>query len=176
MLLIDQQVENQGLFSAAQQICMAARTAPKGKGKDLLVTAVVSGEEKAAISQQMRRIGEERNIPFFVRDAINIDAVELLVLLGTRKEPLGVPNCGFCGYADCAQMLEAGASCGFNVGDLGIAVGSAVSRAADLRIDNRVMFTVGRAVLDLGMLDESVKIVYGIPLSVTGKSPFFDRG
>lgn len=176
MLITDDQVENEGLLAAARQICMAARTAPKGKGKDLLVTAIVSGEEKVAISRQMRSIGEAQNLPFFVRDAGNVDSVELMILLGTRKEPLGIKNCGFCGYPDCAALLKTDSWCSFNTGDLGIAVGSAVSRAADLRLDNRVMFTAGRAVLDLGLLGETVKLAYGIPLSVTGKSPFFDRG
>lgn len=30
--------------------------------------------------------------------------------------------------------------------------------------------------LELGMLGKEVAIAYGIPLSATGKSPFFDRG
>lgn len=176
MLLIDQQLESEGLLAAARQICMAARTAPKGKGKDLLVTAVVSGKEKDAISRQMRKIGEEQEITFFLRDAKNVDSVQLLILIGSRKEPLGIPGCGFCGFGDCAAMLNAGGCCSFNSGDLGIAVGSAVSVAADLRIDNRVMYTAGKAALNLGVLGPEVQLAYGIPLSVTGKSPFFDRG
>jgi len=175
MLLIDQQIENEGLLAAARQICLAARTAPKGKGKDLLVTAIVSGEEKNRISQQMKKIGQEKEIPFFLRDAANVDAVELMILLGTRKESLEIPNCGFCGFDDCAAMFQAGGCCSFNSGDLGIALGSAVSIAADLRIDNRIMFSAGKAALDLGILGPEVQIIYGIPLSATGKSPFFDR-
>ena len=73
-------------------------------------------------------------------------------------------------------MLAAGGTCSFNAGDLGIAVGSAVSRAADLRIDNRIMYSAGKAALELGFLGSEVAIAYGIPLSVSGKSPFFDRG
>jgi uncharacterized ferredoxin-like protein len=62
------------------------------------------------------------------------------------------------------------------VTDLGIAVGSAVSVAADHRIDNRVMFSVGRAALKLGLLPDDVVNCYGIPLSISSKSIFFDRG
>jgi uncharacterized ferredoxin-like protein len=47
--------------------------------------------------------------------------------------------------------------------------------AADLRVDNRVFFTAGRAALNLKTLGEQVRIAYGIPLSVGPKSPFFDR-
>ncbi len=175
MLLTDHQIIAEGLLAAARQICIAAKTAPKGKGKDLLQMAIVGGDEKAAVSQRMRQIGKEQNLPFFYRDADNIDAVQLLVLLGTRKQPLGLPGCGFCGFQDCAAMLQAGGCCSFNSGDLGIAVGSAVSIAADLRIDNRVMYSAGKAAVDLEMLGADVLIAYGIPLSATSKSPFFDR-
>jgi len=50
-----------------------------------------------------------------------------------------------------------------------------VSVAADLRVDNRVMYSVGKAALNIGILGEDVKIAYGIPLSISGKNPFFDR-
>jgi uncharacterized ferredoxin-like protein len=175
MLQLDAEVESQGLFEVARQICLAARTAPKGRGKDLLTTAIVNGEEKSSIAARMREIGKRHELPFFSRDADNVDAVELLVLVGTRKEPLGLPACGFCGFADCQSMLATGGFCSFNVGDLGIALGSAVSRAADMRVDNRIMYTVGKAVLELELLGNSVGLVYGIPLSATSKSPFFDR-
>jgi len=73
-------------------------------------------------------------------------------------------------------MLAAGGTCSFNVGDLGIALGSAVALAADLRIDNRIMYTAGKAALELGLLGEAVELAYGIPLAARGKNPFFDRG
>jgi uncharacterized ferredoxin-like protein len=57
--------------------------------------------------------------------------------------------------------------------DLGIALGSAVKLAAELCIDNRIMYTIGVAAKDLGLLDSDV--IMGIPLAVTGKSPYFDR-
>jgi uncharacterized ferredoxin-like protein len=59
--------------------------------------------------------------------------------------------------------------------DLGIAIGSAVSVAADNRIDNRVMFSAGRAGMNLKFLGGTARQVIGIPLAAKGKSPFFDR-
>ena len=59
--------------------------------------------------------------------------------------------------------------------DLGIAIGSAVSVAEDARVDNRVMFSVGRSIMEMGILPENVKNIVGIPLSASGKSPYFDR-
>lgn len=42
-------------------------------------------------------------------------------------------------------------------------------------LDNRVIDSIGRASLDLGLLGPKVRLMPGIPLSVTGESPFFDR-
>jgi uncharacterized ferredoxin-like protein len=175
MLLLNEKVETLGLMNAAEAICVAARTAPKGKGKDLLVTALVTGEEKDLLQDRMRLIGERDNVSFFLRDAGNLEHAPVVVLIGTRKEPLHLPACGYCGFANCEAMLNAGGTCSFNTGDLGIAVGSAVSVAADFRIDNRVMYTAGKAAIELGFLGENVLIAYAIPLSAKGKNPFFDR-
>ncbi len=176
MLLMNEAVETAGLQNAAENICVAARTAPKGKGRDLLVTAVATGDAIGELQEQMRVIGERDNVAFFLRDADNLEHAPVVVLIGTRKAPLGIPACGYCGFVDCAAMVKAGAVCSFNAGDLGIAVGSAAALAADFRIDNRIMFTAGKAAVELGMLGDEVEIAYGIPLSAKGKNPFFDRG
>ncbi len=176
MLVMNEFAENSGLECAAEHLCVAARTAPKGKGKDLLVTAIVTGAEKSQLQQQMRLIGERDNIEIFLRDAENLEHAPVVVLVGTRKEPLQLPACGYCGFVDCEAMLDAGGTCTFNSGDLGIAVGSAVAMAADFRIDNRIMYTAGKAAVELGMLGDDVKIAYAIPLAAKGKNPFFDRG
>ena len=47
--------------------------------------------------------------------------------------------------------------------------------AADRRVDTRIMYTAGCAALALGLLGADVKIAYAIPLSISGKNPFFDR-
>jgi uncharacterized ferredoxin-like protein len=57
---------------------------------------------------------------------------------------------------------------------MGIAVGSAVALAANLRVDNRVMFSVGKMAKDMDLLP-GCSMVLAIPLSISGKSPFFDR-
>ena len=59
--------------------------------------------------------------------------------------------------------------------DVGIALGSAAATAADCRVDSRILFSAGRAALQLGIMGEKVRLIYGLPLSVSGKSPFFDR-
>ena len=74
-----------------------------------------------------------------------------------------------CKCADCA---EKGGNCAFSYINLGIAVASAAVVAHMDFVDNRVMFTLGRAYMDL--VGEDV-VWLGIPLSVSGKSKYFDR-
>lgn len=169
------QAEPSGLEKIAEMLCVAVRTAPKAKGKDLLEAAIVSGDDKRRLQERMRQIAERDAVPFFQRDADNLDHAPFVVLIGTRKEPLGLPHCGFCGFADCAAMQDAGGTCSFNSGDLGIAVGSAAALAADCRVDNRIMYSAGKAAIELELLGSQVKIAYAVPLAAKGKNPFFDR-
>jgi uncharacterized ferredoxin-like protein len=165
------------VVAVAQSMCLAARTAPKAKGADNIVTAMVTpGAEVAALAAEMRSYGEAVGAAFFTRDAASLEASEVCVLLGTKLGRLGIPGCSFCGYAGCAANAAAASRCAYNIGDLGIAVGSAVSVAADQRVDSRVMYSVGMAAVRLGLLGPEVPLAFGIPLSVKGKSPFFDRG
>jgi len=122
----------------------------------------------------MLRVGEEQGIAFFVRDSKNLRAVPAALIVGFRNKPRGVPGCGNCGHADCAANTKAGGVCALGITDLGIALGSAAALAADRRVDTRVMFTIGKAAIGLGLLP-GVHSAFGLPLSVTSKSPFFDR-
>ncbi|MFR5092426.1 MAG: hypothetical protein ACLTDR_10905 [Adlercreutzia equolifaciens] len=53
----------------AQKMLVAARTAPKGKGVDVVECAVVDGDDLEALACTMEAIGEERGFAFFLRDA-----------------------------------------------------------------------------------------------------------
>ena len=82
---------------------------------------------------------------------------------------------GLFALMTCAEKAKyANVPCFFNANDMGIAVGSAVALAANLRVDNRVMFSVGKVAKDMDLLP-GCSMVLAIPLSVSGKSPFFDR-
>jgi uncharacterized ferredoxin-like protein len=175
MIISSQEIEERAVERIADLMCVAARTAPKAKGVDNLVTLIVNGQAKEQLSAEMRRIAKESGMQFFERDAYCIDKVALVVLLGQKVKPIGVQPCGFCGYADCAECAQGTGICAVSIGDLGIALGSAVNSAALYHVDNRVMFSVGKAAINIGIFTEEVKVAYGIPLSITGKSPFFDR-
>lgn len=159
----------------AEEMCLAAKTAPKGKGIDLLAMCIVSGPDIKKLSKKMKEIGDRESHPTFLRDSENILNASAIVLIGTKKQTIGLKYCSYCGYVNCAAAEKAGALCAFNPGDLGIAVGSAVSVAMDHRLDNRIMYSVGKAAIALGLLGKETVIAYGIPLSASGKNPFFDR-
>ena len=165
-------------------MALSARTAPKGKGQDALVTRVLAGEELATLARGMDALGTDRGLRFFVRDAGNVRGSDACLLIGTRKEPTAGLDCGACGFATCAGMLMAGPperrtffsgpNCAVRMADLGIALGSAVKTASLHNVDNRVMYSAGVTALALGLL-EGCTVAYGIPLSASGKNIFFDR-
>jgi len=175
MIITSQEIEERGVERIADMMCVAARTAPKGKGIDNLVTLILNGQDKEQLSAEMRRIAQETAMQFFERDANCVDKAALVVLLGQKVKPMGVKPCGYCGYADCAECAQGTGVCAISIGDLGIALGSAVNAASLYHADNRVMFSAGKAAVNIGLLGEGVKVAYGIPLSISGKSPFFDR-
>lgn len=69
------EMERQAILAAAARMCAAARTAPKAKGADNILTMVLTGEEKAALAAKMREIADTGNpaVQFFYRDADNVD-------------------------------------------------------------------------------------------------------
>ena len=67
-----------------------------------------------------------------------------------------------------------GPNCIFKIMDLGIAVGSAVKTAGNLNVDNRIFYRIGVSAMRLNYVPEA-SVLLGIPLSVKGKNPYFDR-
>jgi uncharacterized ferredoxin-like protein len=184
----DKKIVEEAIIEAANLIASSARTAPKGRGVDRIVTAIISGKEKDEMADMMeRRLERKKNpLPAFKRDAMSIRKSPIVVLIGvkgtTPKVPENPLNCGACGNPTCADFIKAekkrnedyvGPICIFEAVDLGIALGSAVKTASELNVDNRIMYTVGAAAKDLQLLDADV--IFGIPLSMTGKNIFFDR-
>lgn len=169
------QMETEGALEIARLAAVAARTAPKAKGTDEIITMVLTGDDKELLARETLRIGEEKNIAFFVRDSKNIGAAAAVLLIGVRNRRRGVPNCGYCGHPDCDANKAANGVCALCTMDMGIALGSAAAAASDNRADTRIMFSAGKAAMALGLMPEA-QAVCGLPFSVTGKSIFFDRG
>lgn len=172
----EESLRNDQIKDIAGKMMVAARTAPKAKGRDNLEILCVDGDELKTLSKQMSKIAEREDIPFFDRDAANILQASAVVFIGTKIAVGGLKYCGLCGFENCNEKSKyPEVPCVFNTNDLGIAVGSAVAVAADNRVDNRTMYTAGMAALELGFFSGEVKIAFGIPLSASGKNPFFDR-
>ena len=176
--------EKRAVETVAGLMALSARTAPKGKGQDALVTRVLVGDEVKALSQGMDALGTDKGIRFFLRDGRNVGESDACLLLGMRREPTAGLDCGACGFATCAEMLMedpgknrtlfAGPNCAVRMADLGIAIGSAVKTASIHNVDNRVMYSAGVTALALGLLGDCT-VGYGIPLKASGKNIFFDR-
>ena len=170
-----EQCELDAVLTVADKMVTAAKTAPKASGQDSIVAAVVTGEDKDRLAMAMREIGKREEKEFCIGDAGNVDNSVCVVLIGCKERPYGLNRCALCGFENCAAMKKAGGVCAFNLSDLGIAVGSAVSLAADNRVDNRVMYSAGRGAIELGLLPDKIRVCYGIPLNATSKSIYFDR-
>lgn len=169
------ELEKSAIKDVTEFMAVAARTAPKTRGIDNIeVIAIDDDTTKKKLMEKMRKISKLENRPGFERDANSIEVSPVILVIGVKSNPAGL-NCRFCGYPTCEEMLKHKGTCTYNPIDLGIAVGSAVGIADDFHADNRVMYSAGRACLDLGLFSAGVKQALGIPLSVTGKNPFFDR-
>lgn len=173
MIENERNIRHQLVLDAARRMMLAARTAPKGKGIDIIEIGVATDDDILRLSDEMLRIAADTGLKFFLRDAENIKSAEAIVLLGTRQQVQGL-NCAHCGFATCAEKPET-VPCAINSIDLGIAIGSACATAADLRVDTRVMFSAGLAAQHLHFLGEECRCVMAIPVSASSKNPFFDR-
>ena len=172
MIQNEREIRRQLVLQAANQMMIAARTAPKGKGIDIIEIAVVTEEDIRKLSEEMLKLASETGMKLLVRDADNILSADAVLVIGTMQKTQGL-NCAHCGYATCVEKPEL-VPCAINIVDLGIAIGSACATAADLRVDTRVMFSAGLAAQRLHILGDC-KCVMAIPVSASSKNPFFDR-
>jgi uncharacterized ferredoxin-like protein len=162
----------------AELMCIAARTAPKSAGQDFVVTQILEGADCWKLGEAMIRFGQRTGKHNFDRDGNNVKDSPVVVLIGLKNaKALGL-NCGACGAEKCIQPGTfqgefQGPQCAFRSLDMGIALGSAVKTAGMLNVDNRIMYRAGVVAREMGLIDADY--VMGVPLSVTGKSIYFDR-
>lgn len=170
----------------AHLMAAAARTAPKGGGKDFLeITVIDNDEDLKRIADKMAEYApDSTNEAYWRRDADNIANCQALLLVGLAKSNLAGYDCGACGYASCKEfeknrqmndrpMGYGGPHCVMRMIDIGCALSSAAKTASLLNVDNRVQQRVGAAARALGLIEADV--VMGIPVGVYGKSIFHDR-
>lgn len=190
-LITSEDAERDALVAVANLMIAAARTAPKASGVDGIAAAILTGAEKDQLAAKMREKASlkkaKSNRVAMIRDADRVDAAPVVVLIGSRggttPKSKGHLDCGACGFGCCAGFIKAskgrgedfvGPTCVMYSLDLGIALGSAVKIASGLNADNRILYTAGAAAMELGVLE--AEIIMGIPISLSGKNPFFDLG
>lgn len=173
MIQNEREQRKEQVLAIARRMMTAARTAPKGKGMDIIEIATVTDGDILRLSEEMHKIYDEKGLKFLLRDAENVLQADAVLIVGTRQQTHAL-NCAHCGYPTCASKPEE-VPCAINTVDVGIAVGSACATAADCRVDTRVMFSAGLAAQRLGYLGNDCRCVMAIPISASSKNPFFDR-
>ena len=131
------EAEEDALLFVAKLMAASSRTAPKGRGVDRVVTAIVTGEEKERIAEATEKKMEQKKnpIPAFKRNAEDLRRSSVVLLVGVKgtvpKKPEDPLDCGACGYASCAEFTEAekkrgedftGPICIFEAMDLGLSL------------------------------------------------------
>lgn len=174
------------IHMAASLMAASARTAPKAGGKDFLeIVAITEEDDLKRIAQAMKEYApQSTNEAFWLRDADNIEHSEGLLLVGLKKFQAAGYDCGACGFATCKEFQKerravdkgmgyTGPHCAMRMMDIGVALASAAKTAGILNIDNRIQQRVGAAARALKLID--AEVVMGIPISVSGKSIYYDR-
>ncbi|MBF0520730.1 MAG: hypothetical protein HQK92_13535 [Nitrospirae bacterium] len=167
-------------------MAVSARTAPKAGGKDFMeIVVVTNSSDLQKIADAMKEYApKSTNEAYWLRDASNIENSGALVLIGLKSAVTAGYDCGGCGYPTCAefskykQMKEkemgySGPHCIMRMMDIGVALSSAAKTASTLNVDNRVQQRVGAAAKALGFI--KAEVVMGVPISISGKSIYFDR-
>ncbi len=175
---------------------VAAMTAPKSGGqlflkgsKPFIETVIV--EDKAELhrlAEWLRERGQRLKKELWFRDADTAEKLDLILFIGLVKWYPPVYDCGACGYATCAEFLDArkhyhvqgfedwefpGPVCQLRCVDLGIAVGSAAKTASLNNVDTRCQTRVAAAARHLGMIQADLAVA--LSMSVSHKNIFFDR-
>lgn len=148
VIIGNEEAEEEGLLTIAKLMLVSARTAPKGMGRDSIVTAILTGEEKDKLTEELLRKRP--------RDGWSLQQSSVVVLIGVK-----IPE-------DTPERRQ-----NIKLMDLGIAIGSAAKTAMIHNADNRIMASAGNIAKAMGFLDADH--VLAIPLAATGKNAFWDR-
>ena len=181
--------ENEAVRTMAFMMASAARTAPKGNGVDDIEVLNLDGDDIEKLACVMDELSEQKAIPYpsnaFKTNAWRVrhsNCIMLIGVKGSRRDIERPLDCGACGLGTCASMKKMGRrkgndfygpTCVLKAIDLGIAIGSAAAMAGMFHVDNRIMYTIGAAAKKMELLESDV--IIGIPMSVSGKSPYFER-
>jgi len=183
------------LVRTVARLCAAAAvTAPKSggqlflRGKPLFIETVFIDERETllTLARWMRRRGHERRQAIWLRDAALAERLDGVLFIGLKDWYPPIYDCGACGFATCAEFMEAtrqrradsdlfefaGPQCNLRDIDLGIAVGSAAKAASLYSVDTRCQTRIAVAARKLGLIHSEVAVA--LSMTVTHKNPGFD--
>lgn len=183
------------LVRTVAQLCAAAAvTAPKSggqlflRGKPLFIETVFIDDRETllGLARWMRQRGRERHQPIWLRDAALAEHLDGVLFIGLKDWYPPIYDCGACGFATCAEFVEAtrkrradsdlfefaGPQCSLRDIDLGIAVGSAAKAASLYSVDTRCQTRIAVAARKLGLIRSEVAVA--LSMTVTHKNPGFD--
>jgi uncharacterized ferredoxin-like protein len=180
----------------AKLCAVAAMTAPKSGGQlflkggtPFIETVIV--EEKATLKKLagwLRAQGDQHKEAIWYRDADTAEKLDLVLFIGLCGWYPPQYDCGACGYATCAEFLQAkpdyktetsgdwqfnGPVCQLRALDLGIAVGSAAKTASLNNIDTRCQTRIAAAARHLKIIQADLAVA--LSMSVSHKNIFFDK-
>ncbi|MBI4197953.1 MAG: hypothetical protein HY533_02450 [Chloroflexi bacterium] len=183
------------VLQVAKLMAASAVTAPKSGGQLFLrgaalfiETVIVQDRETLSrLAEWMRRRGNDRKEPIWFRDAEVAEKLDGVLFVGLKDWYPPVYDCGACGYATCAEFMQAtqalraqsepfeftGPQCNLRDIDLGIAVGSAAKTASLHNIDCRTQTRIAVAARKLGIIKADIAVA--LSLSLTHKNLGFDR-
>ena len=172
MLFQSETMEERGVLDTAAKCVLGARTAPKAKRRGFYCYACSDRRREDLLADKMEEIGnrefKEKGSAWYGRDAGNVRKSQAVVLIGARKSYRKVAKCALCGFENCKACKDAGANCAHLFIDMGIALSSAALAASSRNVDNRMMWSAGKAAAEMNYTDTEVFWV-GIPISATGK-------
>jgi uncharacterized ferredoxin-like protein len=183
------------LIRNVARLCAAAAvTAPKSggqlflRGKPLFIETVFVDDRETLLrlAGWMRQRGRERRQEIWFRDAALAERLDGVLFIGLKDWYPPIYDCGACGYATCAEFIEAtrqqradseifefkGPHCNLRDIDLGIAVGSAAKAASLYNVDTRCQTRVAVAARKLGLIQAEIAVA--LSMTVTHKNPGFD--
>lgn len=190
-----EQIKAGAVRTVAELCAAAAVTAPKSggqlflKGRPLFIETVIVDDKPTLkrLAEWMRARGRERRQEIWFRDAAMAERIDAVLFIGLKDWYPPIYDCGMCGYATCAEFMEAakalrersadlefmGPQCNLRNVDLGIAVGSAAKAASLNNVDSRCQTRIAVAARKLGLIQAEAAVA--LSLSVTHKNPGFDN-
>ena len=180
----------------AKLCAVAAMTAPKSGGQlflkggtPFIETVIVEDKaELERLADWLRAQGDKHKEAIWYRDADTAEKLDLVLFIGLSGWYPPQYDCGACGYATCAEFLQAkpqhqtpgsadwqfnGPVCQLRALDLGIAIGSAAKTASLNNIDTRCQTRIAAAARHLKVIQADLAVA--LTMSVSHKNIFFDK-